>query len=83
MSACLNDDTTPLLMENAIQIAINYLHRSGEMDDYIETCDFLVDNIAMMIRRGERNRLVLGNRAIAAFQRHQAARTAEQTRASE
>ena len=83
MSACFKDhDTAPILMENAIQIAINYLHRSGEMDDCVEACDFLVDNIAIMIRRGQRNKIVLANRAIAAFQRNRALRTAEQSKAS-
>jgi hypothetical protein len=82
MSACFKDAAAPLLMENAIQIALNYLHRSGEMDDYVETCDFLVDNIATMIRRGQHNKLVLANRAIASFQRYRASRTIEQSKAS-
>jgi hypothetical protein len=68
---------TSLLMTNAIEIALNYLERSGEIDDYTETCQYLADNIEMMIRQGQRNRLVLANRAIAAFQRYRTARTVE------
>jgi hypothetical protein len=82
MSACFKDDTAPFLMEDAIQIAMNYLHRSGEMDNYVETCDFLMDSITTMIKRGERNKLVLGNRAIAAFERYRASRSIEQSKLS-
>ena len=67
-----------LVMANAIQIALNYLQRAGEIDDYTETCEFLADRIEAMIRQGQRNRLVLANRAIAAFQNYRAARTIEQ-----
>jgi hypothetical protein len=58
-------DGSALLAANAIQIALNFLERAGEIDDYTE-------------RHGQRNRLVLANRAIAAFQRYRTARTIEQ-----
>ncbi|MBV8697222.1 hypothetical protein [Bradyrhizobium sp.] len=70
-------DGASLLMANAIQIALNYLQRSGEMDDYTETCEFLADKVEAMIRQGQRNRLVLANRAISAFQHYRNARTIE------
>ena len=70
-------DGVALLMASAIQIALNYLQRSGEIDDYTETCEFLADKVTAMIRQGQRNRLVLANRAIAAFQRYRTARTIE------
>jgi hypothetical protein len=70
-------DGASLLMANAIQIALNYLQRSGEIDDFTETCEFLADRVEAMIRQGQRNRLVLANRAIAAFQRYRNARTIE------
>jgi hypothetical protein len=83
MSACCKDDAVPpLLAENAIQIALNYLERSGEIDDYAETCDFLIAKVGFMIRQGQRNKILLGNRAIAAFQRYRTARTIELSRAS-
>jgi hypothetical protein len=75
-------DGSPLVMENAIQIALNFLERSGEIDDYTETCRFVADRVEFMMRQGQRNRLVLANRAIAAFQRYRAARTIEQSMAS-
>jgi hypothetical protein len=70
-------DGVALLMASAIQIALNYLQRSGEIDDYTETCEFLADKVTAMIRQGQRNRLVLANRAITAFQRYRTARTIE------
>jgi hypothetical protein len=70
-------DGASLLMANAIQIALNYLERAGEIDDYAETCQFLADKIEAMIMQGQCNRLVLANRAIAAFQRYRTARTIE------
>jgi hypothetical protein len=70
-------DGASLLMANAIQIALNYLQRSGEIDDYTEICEFLADKVEAMMRQGQRNRLVLANRAIAAFQNYRTARTIE------
>jgi hypothetical protein len=70
-------DGASLLMANAIQIALNYLQRSGEIDDYTETCEFLADKVEAMIRQGQRNRLMLANRAITAFQNYRTARTIE------
>lgn len=72
-------DGTALLAASAIQIALNFLERAGEIDDYSETCQFLADKIETMMRRGQRNRLVLANRAIAAFQRYRTTRTIEQS----
>ena len=65
------------MLENSVQIALNYLERSGEIDDYEETCEFLVDNVAFMIRHGQHNKLLLANRAITAFQHYRTARTIE------
>jgi len=77
-----NDEIPSLLAENALQIALNYLVRSGEIDDYQDTCDFLIASISFMIRQGQRNKLLLGNRAITTFQRYRARRTIEPSRAS-
>jgi hypothetical protein len=70
-------DTASLVMANAMQIALNYLQRSGEIDDYAETCEFLADKVESMMRQGQRNRLILANRAITAFQNYRTARTIE------
>jgi hypothetical protein len=64
-------------MEDAVQIAFNFLTRSGEVDDPSETAGFLVDKIEFMISQGQRSKLLLANRAIAAFQRYRKARTIE------
>jgi hypothetical protein len=83
MSAVFNDDESPaLLAEGAIRIALNYLERSGEIDDYTETCEFLIAKIGFMIREGQRNKLLLANRAITAFERYRMARTIELSLAS-
>ncbi|MBV8744108.1 MAG: hypothetical protein JO134_03585, partial [Xanthobacteraceae bacterium] len=51
--------------------------RTGEVDDIGETCQFLANKVGFMIAQGERNRLLLSNRAITAYQRYRKARTVE------
>jgi hypothetical protein len=77
MSAWFRDDAQPLLLEEAVKIALDFLDRTGEIDDLDETCDFLVGKVGFMIAQGQRNRLLLANRAIAAYQRYRHARTVE------
>jgi len=77
MSAWFKDEVFPLLLEDAVQIAMGFLERSGEIDDRIETAQFLVDKIRFMIAHGQRNKLILANRAIAAFQNYRRTRTIE------
>ncbi len=67
----------PSVMESAVQIAWNFLERAGEIDDPQETIQFLAKKIEFMIEQGQRNKLVLSNRAIAAFQHYKQARTIE------
>jgi len=67
----------PLLMEDSIRVAIDFLDRSGEIDDFDETFQFLVDQVGFMIAQGQRNKLLLANRAISAFQRYRRVRTIE------
>ena len=63
------DQPLAVLLENAIQIACDYLERTGQIDDVAVASRFLSDNIELMIRRGERRRLLLSNKAITAYQR--------------
>jgi len=77
MSAWFKDDPASLL-EEAVQIAFNFLARSGEIDDSMDAVGFLADKIRFMISQGQRNKIALANRAIAAYQRYQEARTIEQ-----
>jgi hypothetical protein len=51
------------LLEESFQIAWEYLERTGELGDGVIASRFLSDTIEKMIRRGERSRLGLSNRA--------------------
>ena len=77
MSTWFKDDGPPFLLEETIQIAWNFLERSGEIDDAAEATKFLVDKIEFMIGQGQRNKLLLSNRAITAFREYRNARTIE------
>ena len=57
------------LLEDSFQIAWEYLERSGELGDGASASRFLSDVIESIIRRGQRSRLALSNRAISAYQR--------------
>ena len=58
------------LLEDSFRIAWEYLERSGELGQGASASRFLSDVIETMIRRGQRSRLALSNRAITAYQRH-------------
>jgi hypothetical protein len=58
----------PILIETSIQIAWNYFERTGDIDDPAAASRFLSDYIEGLIRRGERRRLLLSNKAITAYQ---------------
>jgi len=62
----------PLLMENSIQIAWDYLEATGELGDGEVAARFLVDSVELMIRRGETRKLALSNRAIDAYRKFRA-----------
>ena len=55
------------LMEESLQIAWDYLERTGEIEDNWLAGRYLGDAIELMIRQGQRSRLVLSNRAITAY----------------
>jgi hypothetical protein len=57
------------LLEESLQIAWEYLDRIGEIDDPSIASKYLGNTIEMMIRRGQRSRLLLSNRAITAYLR--------------
>lgn len=65
----------PLLMENSIQIAWDYLEATGELGDAQIAARFLMDSVEVMIRTGERRQLLLSNRAIDAYRKFRADRT--------
>ena len=59
----------PILMEKSIQIAWDYLERSGELGEPETASRFLLDSVEWMVRHGERRQLALSNRAIDAYKR--------------
>jgi hypothetical protein len=77
MSDYFSDEEHRLLLEEAVRIAVDYLDRAGEIDDLGETYQFLIDRVGFMIAKGQHSRLLLSNRAIAAYQRHRQAQTLE------
>jgi hypothetical protein len=77
MSVWFRDDAPPSLLEDSVRIAVDFLDRIGEIDDIGETCQFLVNKVEFMMAQGQRNRLLLANRAIAAYQSYRRARTVE------
>ena len=79
MSTWFRDDTNPQLLMEAKQIAWDFLERTGEIDDADEANQFLTSKIEQMVGQGQRNRLALSNRAIAAFREYRRARTIELT----
>jgi hypothetical protein len=79
MSTWFKDDANAQLLAEARQIACEFLERSGEIDDPAEAGQFLTGKIEEMLAQGQRNRLALSNRAIAAFREYRRARTIELT----
>ena len=57
----------PLLIDSSIEIAWDYLNRTGELGDQVHAGRFLNDTIELMVRRGERRPLILANKANAAY----------------
>jgi hypothetical protein len=64
----------PLLMENSIQIAWDYLERSGDLGDPQIASAVLLNSVESMVRLGERRRLMLSNRAISDYKKYRAER---------
>jgi hypothetical protein len=64
------------LMEESLQIAWDFLDRTGEIDDPRAASRYLGDSIEYMIRQGQRSRLVISNRAIRAYQQFRNAEVA-------
>jgi hypothetical protein len=60
------DGSLSRLLEESVNIAWVYLERSGELGNG-DAARFLTDTIEQMIRRGQRNRMFLANKAIAKY----------------
>jgi hypothetical protein len=72
----MNELPSHVLIEDSVQIAWDYLERTGELDDLEIASKFLRDSVALMIRQGIRSRLLLSNRAITAYLRFKRGRQA-------
>jgi hypothetical protein len=57
------------LVEDSIQIAWNYLERTGELEEPDIAGRVMLDAVEANLRQGVRSRLLLSNRAITAYQR--------------
>jgi hypothetical protein len=66
MSAWFNNAPL-LLLKESVKIAADFLERAGEVDDIGETCQFRVNKVGFMMAQGQRNGLLLANRAITAY----------------
>jgi hypothetical protein len=62
-------EPTFILIENSVEIAWDYLERTGQIDDPKFVSEFLVAAIEHMVCNGERRRLALSNLAIIAYER--------------
>ncbi|MGH6714081.1 MAG: hypothetical protein ACREEK_34640 [Bradyrhizobium sp.] len=65
-------ETLLTVIEDSFQIGWDYLEATGELGDPDTAANHLLDTIEAMVRRGERRRLLLSNKAIAAYQRFRA-----------
>jgi hypothetical protein len=59
------------VMERSIEIAWDYLERTGQIHDPEFTSKFLLTSVEDAVRRGERRQLMLSNLAISAYERAQ------------
>ena len=67
------DEPIPWLIEKSIQIAWDYLERTGELGNAAEASRFLLKTVDQMILQGERRKLMLANRAIDQYRRYRQA----------
>lgn len=63
----------PILIESSLQIAWDFLERSGGIADPQQTAEILLGSIKTQILKGESRTLMLSNRALAAVAEHQKA----------
>ncbi|WP_461318628.1 hypothetical protein [Bradyrhizobium barranii] len=64
-------------MENSIQIAWDYLERTGDLGDPTIASKVLLDSVETLVRRGERRVLMLSNMAISDYKKFRADRPLE------
>ncbi|WP_245444367.1 hypothetical protein [Bradyrhizobium sp. Y36] len=67
----------PVVMENSIQIAWDYLEGTGDLGDPSVAGKVLLESVETMVRRGERRVLMLSNTAISDYKKFRAERPLE------
>ena len=67
----------PIIMEHSIQIAWDYLERTGDLGDPKAASKVLLQSVEAMVRRGERRVLMLSNAAISDYKKFRADRPLE------
>jgi len=65
-------ETPHQILESSFKIAWDYLQGTGELGETDAATRFLLDNIVTSMKRGERRKLLLSNRAIDAYKHWQA-----------
>ena len=60
--------------KSSIQIAWDYLERTGDLGDPEMASNVLLDSVTSMVRVGERRKLMLSNRAITDYKKFRAER---------
>ena len=63
----------PLLKEESVRIACDFLERSGEIEDMHAVELLMSDTVEYLMQNGVTSRLLLSNLAIMAFQRYRSA----------
>ena len=71
------NEPLPVIMENSIQIAWDYLERTGDLGDPSVASKVLLESVEKLVRRGERRVLMLSNTAIRDYKKFRADRSLE------
>jgi hypothetical protein len=63
-----------MLAEQSVEIAWNYLHLTGQVENPVDAYRELSATVAALMRQGVTSRLLLSNHAIAAYERARSSR---------
>lgn len=67
--------TRPQILESSLRIAWDYLEATGELGEPEHAAHFLLETIELLMRTGERRRLLLSNKAIDAYRHWRAGKS--------
>lgn len=63
------NESLPVLIENSVQIALDFLELSGEIADPVEVSKSLQQANVDFVMNGERQRMMLSNKAITEYKK--------------